>query len=197
MGWDKPKPKGLPPISAELGKMFDMPKKGARKMYRDQRISSREHRRHERDQTRAYEDIVLAKKRIAQLSLDPFDIQRFYSEDYARHLYEEDPSLSDDPDFRDLQRELSSLLDKDKKDLANMYLGPMNVSQDIQEEKLKAKLDTLTLKKNDELQRKVEELEAKLVEVEKPSWSSLLKEWFMHKVLRIPKKQTLQLGPYR
>jgi hypothetical protein len=107
---------------------------------------------------------------------DPLTAYQYFP-DYAQRLHKED--------LRDPEREVL------------MYLGPINVVEDIQDEKLKSKLDTLTLKKNAELQHKVEELEAKLVEIEKPSWGSLIKEWFMYKVLRRPKQQPLQLGPYR
>ena len=106
---------------------------------------------------------------------DPLAAYQYFP-DYAQYLLETEPDFS-------FYEKLDFAVQADR--------------ASVQDEKLKTKLDTLALKKNAELQRKVEELEAKLVEIEKPSWRSLLKEWFMYKVLGRPKQQPLQLGPYR
>lgn len=95
MGWDRPKPKGPRPIFVESSKTLDSPQLDEHKVYRDQRRSNRKHRRYERNQTRAYEDIVLAKKRIAQLILDPFDLQRFFPEEYIDSVLDDDLALQD------------------------------------------------------------------------------------------------------
>lgn len=178
--------------------MFRIPVKGERKLNRDKRMKNRMKRRNERTST----DVALAKRQgISQWSDSILYLSHVHEQEMLR-VAKKDPvgfsSLLPEKyvdflldDKLNMAINTKDIFEDTEQAIQEMKLGPLPSFNDTPEE------EQLRIE-NAQLKAELSSTERQLaVLVKPPTWRTLLKEWFMYKVLKRPKPQPLYIGPYR
>lgn len=227
MGWDRPKPKKRTYKSSDyeyrprtFGSSFSFEEDIQELQYKIDQLS------HSAAESRSFSIYgpPVVKEQIDQLALgskkeesmlrvakkDPVGFSRLFPDKYVEYLMDDklNMAINTKDIFEDTNKAIENMklgpLPSDTTDRKVVYIDVSKASSkdipaimemardlmDTPEEQLRIE--------NAQLKAELSSTERQLaVLVKPPSWMSLLKEWFMYKVLKRPKPQPLYIGPYR